>query len=152
LALILSAALLVVAVVAYVISPIIQRRHAPLSTEGDDLTDALSRKRVALMALRDAEYDFATGKVDQQDYDALRLELSAQALNAVKDADGLESQEAESTTPDASDEAVEAEIARVRAGLANGVACAPCGQLNRQGSHFCTSCGRPLGQSAPALG
>jgi len=148
----LSAALLVVAVVAYVISPIIQRRHAPLSTEGDDLTDALARKRVALMALRDAEYDFETGKVDQQDYDALRQELSAQALNALKEAEALESPEAQAATPAASDEDIEAEIAQVRAGLASGVACAPCGQLNRLGSNFCTSCGRPLAQPAPAQG
>lgn len=147
-ALTLAAGLLVLAVVAYVISPIIQRQHAPLSTEGDALTDALSRKRVALMALRDAEYDFATGKVDQRDYDALRQELSSQALDALRDAETLESPEAGA----ASDDVIEAEIAQVRAGLASGVACAHCGQLNRQGSNFCTSCGRPLAQPASALG
>ena len=150
--LMLSAALLAVAVVAFVISPIIQRRHAPMSTEGDDLTDALARKRVALMALRDAEYDFATGKVDQQDYDALRQELSAQALNALNDAEGLESRDAEPAAPMSSDDAIEAEIAQVRASLASGVTCGPCGQVNRQGSNFCTGCGRPLTRLAPALG
>lgn len=82
-ALIVAATLLTVAVVVYVISPIIQDRHAPMDSD-DGASDAHAKKRTALMALRDVEYDLATGKLDQADYEVLKAELSAEALAAVK--------------------------------------------------------------------
>lgn len=171
----LAAGLLTLAMVIYVLSPILQDRRAPLESSADDLTDAQARKRVALMALRDAEYDFATGKLGDEDYQRLRQELSAEALQALRteevversqshlasDDDGVEHEAA--TTDVAGEEAdaaprdggsvptgIEAEVARVRAGLQSGDTCHQCGHVNRVGGNFCTSCGRPLGRQAAA--
>jgi hypothetical protein len=167
----LAAGLLTLAVVIYVLSPILQDRRAPLESSADDLTDAQARKRVALMALRDAEYDFATGKLGEEDYQLLRHELSAEALQALRNQEVVESSQSPLASEDqgvgqegaASDGArdaprdegsqpteVEAEVARVRAGLQSGDTCHQCGHVNRTGGNFCTSCGRPLGRPAAA--
>lgn len=160
-ALTLAAALLALSVVLYVISPILQGQHAPLSGEQDDLEDAQASKKAALRALRDAELDFATGKLDAADYERLRTELSAEALAAVERAGSLEAKvaeppatelEATAPTEEGGDgrrfaDQVEARIAEVRAGLRDGTTCVHCGQVNREGSNFCTSCGRPLVRS-----
>jgi cytochrome c-type biogenesis protein CcmI len=164
-ALIVAATLLTLAVVLYVISPILQDHHAPL--EDADLTVvAETAKRVALMALRDAEYDRATGKLDEADYEVLRAELSREALAAMKHEEQLLSQAPGAdkklpsshwtnpapedggptsvpTTYDTSD-SLEAEIAELRVGLREGTTCTVCGHPNRRNSNFCTSCGRPL--------
>lgn len=135
----LGAVLLVVAVVAWVLIPVTRGQHASLEREEHELTDAEARRRVALLALRDVEYDFHTGKLDQDDYQSLRSELSAEALAA------LQALEAESTGERREvDAELEAEIAAVRAGLESGTTCAACGQVNPKGSRFCASCGGAL--------
>lgn len=135
----LGAVLLVVAVVAWVLLPVTRGQHASLEREADELTDAEARRRVALLALRDVEYDFHTGKLDESDYRALRSELSAEALAA------LQALEAESTGERREvDAELEAEIAAVRAGLESGTTCPACGQVNPEGSRFCASCGGAL--------
>ncbi len=165
-----AAGLLTAAAVIYVLSPILQNRRAPLESAGDDLTDAQARKRVALMALRDAEYDFATGKLGTEDYEDLRQELSVEALQALHDEEEFEHADGEASPPGAAtpgsdlseaehappDEAsgsaeLEAEVARVRAGLQSGTTCGQCGHVNRAGGGFCTSCGRPLGRTPTAV-
>lgn len=172
----LAAGLLTLAVVIYVLSPILQDRRAPLESSADDLTDAQARKRVALMALRDAEYDFATGKLGDEDYQDLRQELSVEALQALRNEEVVERSQGQLASDDDGpehgaatagpaggeaaaaalrDEAslptdVEAEVARVRAGLQSGNTCHQCGHVNRTGGNFCTSCGRPLGRPATA--
>lgn len=135
----IGAVLLVVAVVAWVLMPVTKGQHASLDRDRDELTDAEARRRVALLALRDVEYDFHTGKLDENDYRALRSELSAEALAA------LQALEDESTgARRAVDAELEAEIAAVRAGLEAGTTCASCGHVNPQGSRFCASCGGAL--------
>ncbi|HAB29314.1 MAG TPA: hypothetical protein DCE19_01225, partial [Gemmatimonadetes bacterium] len=45
---------------------------------------------------------------------------------------------------------LEAEIERVRKGMAEGRTCSECGHLNVKKSRFCTSCGGRLGEVATA--
>jgi hypothetical protein len=51
----------------------------------EELTDVQHRKRMALLALRDVEYDFHAGKLDEVDYRALKAQVSAEALAALDD-------------------------------------------------------------------
>jgi hypothetical protein len=136
----LGVLLLAAAVVVVLLQPLVMNIRAPMDGEGEWTSEADARRRVALMALRDVEYDFATGKLDDQDYDILRKEISAEALEALEELD----QEETSRGP----EALEAEIAAVRAGLGAGAACAACGYQNPEGSRFCSSCGGPLAVGA----
>lgn len=135
----LGAALLAGAVVLYLLHPMLTGERAPMEGEEDEMTEAESRRRVTLRALRDVEYDFVTGKLDETDYRELRRELSAEALEALE----AESSERAAQDPDA----LEREIARVRQGLRSGRTCAACGHVNEAGSRFCATCGAALAAS-----
>ena len=137
----LAGALIIVGVVvAFILTPLVQGRRAPLEREDDELTDAQAARRVALLALRDVEYDYHTGKLDETDYRAMKRQLSAEALAAMK---ALEE--------DGAQEALEAEIAEMRQGLRAGQVCETCGYRNPEGSRFCGACGSALHTSpAPA--
>lgn len=140
---ILAAVLLVALSVFFLLQPILKGREAPLDGTGEEPTEAQFRKRVSLLQLRDAEYEYAMGKLGDDDYQALRKELSAEALEAIR------AEEAESRPPEAgalhgSDGDIEAEIAQIRARLGKGIFCSQCGHLNPGGSRFCGECGSPL--------
>jgi cytochrome c-type biogenesis protein CcmI len=140
---IVGAVLLVVAVILFILQPMLSGRRASLHREMDEPTEAESRWRVALLALRDVEYDHATGKLDEADYHALRRELAAEALTA------LERVDSEATAgPGGAPPALEDEIARLRSGLRSGTTCASCGSGNDGGSSFCAYCGAPLRAAA----
>lgn len=131
----LGALLLVAAVVLFILLPVARGQHASLTREDDEMTESEARRRVTLLALRDVEYDYHTGKLDEADYMALRKELSAEALAALRAVEG----ESSSSGVD-----IEAEIAAVKAGLAAGTTCGSCGHRNPDGSRFCAACGQAL--------
>src|SRR5436190_1720077 len=136
---VLGAVLLVAAVVLYILQPMLSGQRASMHRELDEPTEAESRRRVTLLALRDVEYDYATGKLDETDYTSLKRELASEALTA------LESAEAEAAAgPAAAPPELEAEIARLRGGLKSGTTCGVCGSGNEAGSVFCAYCGAPL--------
>ena len=60
-------ALVTAAVLLFILYPIVKGQHASLEREDDELTDSEARKRLALLALRDVEYDFLSGKLDEED-------------------------------------------------------------------------------------
>ena len=103
------------------------------------MTEAEARRRVTLLALRDAEYDFATGKLDETDYQALKRQLSAEALAALEELERSGGRDA-----------VEAEIAEARKELKEGMRCPACRHLNPGGSRFCGACGVALASQEPA--
>ena len=143
----LGAALVAAGVVFFLIQPVVKGLQASLDRSEDELTDTEARKRVALLALRDVEYDFLAGKLDEEDYRSLKAELTAEALAA------LEADEAARSGVQQSYDAMgdlEAEIAKVRGGLKAGTTCAECGYSNDEGSRFCSSCGSPLGARVPS--
>jgi len=127
------------AVVLFIMQQVVKGLHASLEREDDELNETEARKRVALLALRDVEYDFLDGKLDEKDYRSLKSELTAEALAA------LEADEAaRASGGGAADPGVEAEIARIREGLRSGVLCDDCGFTNEKGSRFCSACGHAL--------
>jgi hypothetical protein len=135
----LGVALVVAAVLLFIMQPVVKGLHASLEREDDELTDTEARKRVALLALRDVEYDFLAGKLDEEDYRSLKSELTAEALAA------LEADEAARAGGDGTADAdLEDEIARIRQGLRSGVVCVDCGFTNEEGSRFCSACGHAL--------
>lgn len=136
-------ALVTAAVLMFLLQPVVKGLHASLERDEDELTDTEARKRIALLALRDVEYDFLAGKLDEEDYRSLKSELTAEALAA------LEADEASrDQTGRPPDQGIEAEIARIRAGLRSGLVCGECGYSNEEGSRFCSSCGHALADRA----
>ena len=140
---ILGALLIVGITVFLILQPIISGMEAPLWSAGEEPSEAQFRKRVSLLQLRDAEYEFAMGKLGEEDYQALRKEISAEALAAIR------AEEAESHTPASgfegpTDAELEEEIAAVRVRLSGGYFCSNCGHPNPAGSRFCGDCGTPI--------
>lgn len=142
---VIGAVLLVAAVILFILQPMLSGRRVSLHRELDEPTEAEARRRVTLLALRDVEYDFATGKLDEADYNAMRTELAAEALQALEQ---VESEQA--AGPAGASPALEAEIERLKAGLRSGTTCASCGSGNEAGSKFCAFCGAPIGRAAGA--
>lgn len=136
----LGAALVAAAVILFIVQPVAKGLHASLERDESELTETEARKRVALLALRDVEYDYLAGKLDENDYRSLKGELTAEALAALEADEKARSGEA--STVDAS--ALEAEIAQARLGLQEGSFCPECGYANEPGSRFCASCGQAL--------
>ncbi len=138
----IGASLVALAVVLFILQPVVKGLHASLDRVEDELTDTEARKRVALLALRDVEYDFLAEKLDEQDYRSLKAELTAEALAALK------ADERARGGVEPADDDLEAEIASIRAGLTDGVVCHVCGFSNEAGSRFCSACGAAVAAEA----
>lgn len=153
---VVPAVFLALAAVFFVLYPILAGREASLEQEDEELTDAQHRKNQALMALRDVEYDYHAGKLDEEDYVALKREISAEALQA------LDEEEAEWLAREAArqfgsatgrvPQEVEAEIAALRLTIREGVVCPQCAHPNPRGSKFCGDCGAALPTTAGTVG
>lgn len=118
--LLLSAVLLAVLAAGWVAHPIFVQRWGMLGDIVPSmLVDHDMKKRVALAALKDVEYDRAAGKLDETDYQDVRGRLELEALAALQAADRSVSK------------------ARSVPHL--------CGFPNPSGSRFCSGCGRRLG-------
>lgn len=136
--------------VAMVLQPLVERR--PISVrarqaEDDDLEfttieESDSPKVKALIALREIEFDRATGKLSDDDYRALKARYSRAALEAIE-AERREggAREAGETGADPM-EAAERVIARVKGGGAR--VCPSCGPRPEATAVFCSQCGRNL--------
>ena len=123
--------LITIGVILFILRPVLHGDEAPLTSTDGGKDELDSQKKIsALKGLRDAEYDYHSGKLDEEDFQSLRLEMASEVLGSIK---GTES------GPD-----VEVEIQRVRAGLAAGSTCLACGEVNRNGSNFCGQCGSTL--------
>ena len=92
-----------------------------------------TRRGVALIALKEIDFDRATGKLSDSDYESLKSRYTREALEAMRADDA--------TSPDV----VEALIAERVRGLAAGVRyCTSCGKPLEGEVRFCTECGEPV--------
>jgi hypothetical protein len=157
-------------VILFVMLPVLRGDWASMERSDDEVTEVDARKQAALRGLRDAEYDFRSGKIDEADYQLLKSDLARQALEAMDEESPVSDAENEGTppndgTPTHSDvkpamsagpnsagDRLEAEIALVREGIAEGRTCPGCGHLNVAESRFCTGCGGALSGVATTAG
>jgi len=121
-------ALLAVAALAYVAQPMRSGPKSDLPEPSLLVQEAGEKKHSALVAIIDMEEERAAGKLSQEDFLALRSQYENEALVALRQLDVLQVEANE-------DDALEAEIARVRASLS----CPSCGALRDPGSE-CSSC------------
>ncbi len=105
--------------------------------DGEDPEDDLSPRSVALRALKEIEFDRATGKLSDADYDALKAEYTTEALAALR--------------ADAAAPAATPAISRPRtvAPPAARATCPTHGVRPEPAARFCSACGRRL---SPATG
>jgi hypothetical protein len=120
---IVLAVVLVFAVAAFVLSPFFRGTDEGTEDAGPARDELWKReKAVAVLAITEADFDLATGKLSDDDYRVLRSDYEGRALAAMDELDKL--------APDAD--------ARTLARF-----CAGCGSVFSGSESFCGSCGRP---------
>jgi len=100
--------------------------------EGDDPADDMSPQTVALRALKEIEFDRATGKLSDTDYEQLKAKYTGEALAAMRE-----------RAPDAVSRAPEQPTGAQRP--AHGARCPEHGPRPEKDAQFCSDCGRRLG-------
>lgn len=115
---------------------------APLFADSDDEDDPiLARRDRALAALKEIDFDRATGKLSDADYESLKAEFTQQALDAITAADAAATPHPAPSPQDP----VEALISASRAGpAAAGRFCLECGTPIGGSLKFCQECGTPV--------
>jgi hypothetical protein len=149
--------LLAVGALAYVLFPLLAGpMRAPARRVSSLPQSAGAAEQEAVVALREIEFDRATGKLSDADYDELRTRYTERALEAMR-----------SGTAAATEDAAEAAVLAYRERLKSCARCGPrpepdaaycsncglflpgaCGRcgasVTEPGAGFCTSCGRQL--------
>jgi hypothetical protein len=104
--------------------------------EGEDPADDMSPQMVALRALKEIEFDRATGKLSDTDYEQLKAKYTQEALVAMRS----------ERAPYAVSRAPESPTGALR--TAHSARCPEHGARPERDAQFCSECGRRLG-SAP---
>ena len=118
------AVVLVLIVAAFIVSPFLRQAHdQPLATgpAGNELW--AREKAVAVLAITEADFDRATGKLSDDDYRTLRSDYEGRALQAMDELEKLETTAAKS-------------VSRF---------CGGCGNQMASVDIFCGTCGRSRG-------
>ena len=85
-------ALLLAATLVYVLSPMFEAPRNVADPEEGDVARAASlqaQKAMVYQSIRDAELDRQTGKLSDEDADAMVTDLKARAVGILKELDGL---------------------------------------------------------------
>lgn len=101
----------------------------------------------AIVALREIEFDRATGKLSEHDYAELRRAYGERALRELR---ATNAQAAAEVTADATTE--DPIEARVRAYRATHRECSTCGLRPEPDAIYCSTCGSYLERACPACG
>lgn len=136
------------AALVLVLEPLLRRGPADAPPERDDvesiaLEESESPKIQALLALREIEFDRATGKLSDEDYAALKAKYSVSAMAAIHAEERADDDTAE-REDGARDLGALAEAAVSRMRKRGAVVCPACGPRPESGAVFCSSCGRTL--------
>lgn len=144
----ITGAIVAAVVVGLILTPLIRPRHsAPPEVETDfyELEESDSPKVRALLALREIEFDRATGKLSEDDYVALKGRFGRQALQAMENGD---EEDVEGEVSGEAEDLAEQAIARFRASSERR--CVECGVRPEGSAVFCSACGRSLLESESA--
>jgi hypothetical protein len=109
--------------------------------EFEEIEESASPKVQALLALKEIEFDRATGKLSDTDYQELKAKYSRVALEEI---DREEQEDAAATRDGVVEDAAEQLVQQVAAGKA--AVCSHCGPRPEADAVFCSDCGRPLAQ------
>ena len=139
-------ALLIGALVLWIVfSPMISR-GSDLRMPPEPVAEEETRSGIALLALKEIEFDRATGKLSDGDYEMLKERYSAEAIEALDQDPLVAVGETAATDPEAM---VAARLQQIRsAHTAGAVApppCPTCGPRPEPDALYCSSCGRLLG-------
>ena len=136
---ILTGLALLVAAIPFVISPFLRDERRKSRLVSRQKVDIEKRKTEALRALGDLDFDYSTGKVIQEDYEILRLQLVAEAGSLIE------------TVRQEKDD-LEKLIHARRETFRKDETCAHCGRRIQALDQYCPGCGTALGKNCPNCG
>lgn len=142
--------------VAYISLPFRQRRRKDTNSSRASIQQE-GQREVVLVALRDLDFDFKTGKVSEEDYKPLRAQLMVEAAQHIaaetKGDDQLEEMIRARRMVQQQDLKCQECQAPIQAGqrfcskcgsTVNHELCPSCGKKIQAGDLFCSSCGNKL--------
>lgn len=132
----LFAAVLAVLAVCVIVAS--AREGEPTDPEGEGAPPG-ERRQAAVEALREIEFEYRTGKLDEEDYRELRERYAAAAVRARRE----EAAEGERAAPEAAPE-VTSEAAASGGSDETDRSCPSCASPARSGARYCARCGEPL--------
>jgi hypothetical protein len=137
-----------VAIVVFVGQPLVMRAyHSPSTDAAEQNFERLSlQKETLYSAIYDLDFDFQTGKVDREDYTAMRYRLEAEAIQILRQIDRVD--------PLAElDSELERQILALRQASQHPspstplVSCIVCNVRLHGNENFCPACGHSQGSS-----
>jgi rubrerythrin len=138
-----------VAIVVFVAQPLVMGavHSSPTNAAGQDFERLSVQKETLYAAISDLDFDFQTGKVDREDYAAMRHRLEAEALQILRHIDRID--------PLAElDSELERQILALRhvsppppSPSTPMVSCIACGVRLHGNENFCPVCGHSQGSS-----
>jgi hypothetical protein len=132
--------LLALGAMAFVLAPLFRQLSVPRSTASlardARADDEHENRERAVDALREIEFDRATGKLSDADYVALKTRYTEEALSAMR----AETRQAATLT----DDELEAIIRRQREGASGARVCPTHGPRPEHDAVYCSDCGRYL--------
>ena len=137
--------LMAISLVVCVGEPLVRRvSYKPHGHEDNDAgRNLLLQKEMLYVAIRDLDFDFQTGKVDQQDYGELRRQLEREAVHILRQLDAIDPLVVFANE-------VECQVLDLRRHRTLAVrspgqeACLSCGIPLESSGNFCPSCGQAL--------
>lgn len=159
---IVAALIVGVFALALVLEPLLRgRRPAEVMLELPDPED--TPRGMALAALREIEFDRATGKLSDIDYATLKSQYTGIALQAMRaeeqaSAENLAASGAGSGAPGAVEAIIAAKVRALRSAPPSagepGTACPTCGPRPESDALFCSTCGNrvPTGSACAGCG
>lgn len=129
-----AAGLVGLALLLIVLGPLLSTEPVPVIVDDEPQDAEETPKGIALSALKEIEFDQATGKLSDDDYAMLKGKYTAQALEALRSEDGT-----------GLEAVIAARVLAVRSEGASTMACPYCGPRPEADALFCSSCGCGLG-------
>jgi hypothetical protein len=137
--------LVAVGTVVFVGEPLVRRAlHPAFAGESEQAMERLSlQKETLYTAIRDLDFDFQTGKVDQKDYTELRQHFEGEAIQLLRQIDAVD-------PLIELDNELERQIHTLRQqrlshiNLSSQSTCPRCRGMLQGDENFCPSCGQPL--------
>lgn len=165
---VLVAALISLIAIYYAVSPLLQPGQATLLVEDDKMVELLGRKDATLQAIKDLEFDYRVGKIDQTDFRRLDQRLRRQAIGLIQQIERLAPETASldeeleriiaqfrqpaASSENAADDDEAAPEDRTEAPVAQTTRyCTECGKPLEAGHKFCAYCGTPVLQHEPSM-
>ena len=136
--------LLAIGAMGWVLAPLFRTgAGTPAAVPSPVRADVAARRERAVEALREIEFDRATGKLSDADYDMLKARYTRQALAAMR---------SESVAARGDESESDAAIRRAREAQANVPSCAVHGPRPEPDAVYCSECGSFLGGACAHCG